>query len=70
MKMETFKRAKEIENDVEVISKLLLAKQRNKWVKFSTPEDKDMYISVKFYDRLMEFVDIYGEEISDEFENL
>lgn len=70
MKKETIKRAIEIEDDLYVISKLLLAKQNRQWVKISTPKYTELNLSSHFYDRLIKFVELYGVEISDEFEKL
>ena len=71
MKIETFERATELQNNIKSLNKLIEEKEKeHHWMKLITPRYTDEYFSLDFQESLLEFAKTKLKEYEKEFNEL
>lgn len=70
MTKETLSKAKELEEDLKILEKVIFASEDCKWIKIITPREVEHYHSVRFQKELAEWVKNKKQEYEEELERL
>lgn len=70
MKKETLQKAKTLENDINIIGKILAESEQKHWIKIITPRDVEWFHSTRFQEELVQWLRDKKQEYEQEFEKL
>lgn len=71
MKKEILKKANDLLDDIETISKVIKEKEEERhWIRIITPNHKESYYSMRFQNELIDWLKIKKEEYQKEFDEL
>lgn len=70
MNRETLEKGNELQKDIDNITGILKDHNKHKWIRVISPDNKDIYYSVRFQNDLGEWLETKRKEYQEELDRL